>query len=172
LRRTLAVILLATILLLCVGLFADSDSEAEAARNGADEAVTTVALPDSTINLINTRYRAIEPIVCSSCYDCHSASTEYPWYHNLPIISGMLDDHIKEGREHLDFTDGFPFGGKEDQAKLLEEMREEIEEGKMPILSYRLMHWGRLIEGTQRDSVFTWIDETISLLQIASGPKN
>ncbi len=170
-RRMLSVILVAAIVLLCAGLFADDD-EGEAAENGGAESASAVLFSDSTINRINAEYRSIEPILRKSCYDCHSAHTDYPWYHNLPIVGGMLDDHIKEGREHLDLTDGFPFGGEDDQAELLADMRKEIEAGDMPLLGYRLMHWGTLIEGARRDSVFNWIDRTLNVLRDSAQLKN
>ena len=49
---------------------------------------------------------------------------------------------------------------------LIRDMTEkEIEEGDMPILSYRLTHWGLLIENKRQDSLFLWIDESIALLK-------
>ena len=120
----------------------------------------SAAEQDSLFARINERFQAVRPMLERSCFDCHSQSTKYPWYHKLPLIGGMMDDHISEGREHLDMTEGFPFKGKEDGLTLLREIKEEIEDDEMPLLSYRLLHWGRLIEGKQRDSLFAWIDET------------
>lgn len=142
----------------------DDDAEAAADDKYSDRAAVSAMIPDTLLNQINDNFRVIEPILKNSCYDCHSANTNYPWYHRLPIVGGMMDSHIKEGREHLDFTDGFPFGGEVDQVELLREIREEIEDGKMPLLSYRLMHWGSKIEGAPQDSIFHWIDQTIDLL--------
>ncbi|UCE25597.1 MAG: heme-binding domain-containing protein [Candidatus Zixiibacteriota bacterium] len=119
---------------------------------------------DSVFALINLMYRPVRPILRHSCFDCHSDSTEYPWYHKLPLIKGMIDDHISEAREHLDLTHDFPFSGKGSSLELLEEIKHEIEEEKMPLLSYRLLHWGTLIEGGQRDSLFAWIDSTAAIL--------
>lgn len=127
------------------------------------------SIPDPVINRVNEQFRTVEPILRASCYDCHSAYTEYPWYHRLPVISGMIDDHIKEGREHLDFTDGFPFAGDADQVPLLQKMRKEIDRGDMPPLSYWLMHWGAKIDGAERDSVFAWIDRTVLFLEQSRG---
>ena len=31
----------------------------------------------------------------------------------------------------------------------------------MPPWDYRMMHWGRLIEGTRQDSVINWLDSSI-----------
>ena len=111
-------------------------------------------------SLINADYQSVKPILEKSCFDCHSRFTEYPWYHKIPGIKGMIDGHIKEGREHLEFSDDFPFTGKENTLKLLGEIKEEIEEGEMPLFGYQLLHWGTAIEGAQQDSVFNWIDRS------------
>lgn len=135
---------------------------------GEDEypADPSLVMPDSVLVFIQERFTAVESILRSSCYDCHSAHTEYPWYHSLPVVGSVLDDHIEEGREHLDFGDGFPFAGGDSQIQLLSSIREEIESGDMPLLGYRLMHWDSPITGDPRDSVFSWIDETIGFLRL------
>ena len=120
---------------------------------------------DSVYTAINDNYQTVRYIFKNSCFDCHTDSTKYPWYHVLPFIGGMIDDDIKEAKEHLDMSNDFPFGGHATQLDQLTEIREDIKEGKMPILSYRFTHWGLLIEGKKQDSVFLWIDESIALLK-------
>jgi len=146
------------LLLAVMSLMADDEPEQD------PSVVPTGSGADSVYLLINARYQSVKPIFANGCFDCHSANTDFPWYHSLPIIGGVIDDHIKEGREHLDLSNDFPFAGKEGQAALLHEIRREIDEKDMPLLSYRLMHWDALIEGDRRDSVFAWIDEALVML--------
>lgn len=146
------------LLLLAISLTASDEPGQEQSDTPGGPAV------DSVYALINARYQAVRPIFVTGCFDCHSANPDFPWYHSLPIIKGMIDDHIKEGREHLDLTNDFPFAGKEGPAALLHEIRHEIDEKDMPLLSYRLMHWDALIEGDRRDSVFAWIDGALVML--------
>ena len=120
---------------------------------------------DSLFAIINASFEKVKPMLVNSCFDCHSDQTEQPWYFNIPIINGWLEGHIEHARRNLDFSTGFPFAGTPDQVHLLEEIKEEVAEGKMPIFSYRLMHWGRLIEDEKQDTLFAWIDETIGLLK-------
>lgn len=123
------------------------------------------SVQDSIYNIINENYQDVRYIFRYSCFDCHSDSTDYPWYHFIPGIKGLIDDDIKDAKKHLDLTEDFPFGGHGTQLETLKEIKEEIEDGEMPIASYRFMHWGRLIEGDKKDSVFSWIDESIALLK-------
>lgn len=116
---------------------------------------------DSVHVLISVSYENVKPIFENSCYDCHSSKTNYPWYYSLPIISSMIDDDIKEARKHLDMDNGFPFGGHATQTEQLREIRKVIEDGDMPLWSYRLMHSGTKIEGATQDTVFKWIDESV-----------
>lgn len=113
---------------------------------------------DSVYALIAESYKTVEPMLKNSCYDCHTTQTVFPWYHSLPLIGGWMDGHLEEAREHLDLDKGFPFGGHATQLEQLHEIKEVIEEGEMPIFSYRIMHWGKLIEGKKQDTLFDWIE--------------
>lgn len=120
---------------------------------------------DSVYAEIGGGYSAIEPILKKSCFDCHSDKTNYPWYYKIPTIDAMIDSDIKEAREHLDLSNGFPFGGHADQLSTLRAIRKEVDENDMPLLSYRLMHWGSTIDGARQDSLFEWIDQSIGQLE-------
>ena len=120
---------------------------------------------DSVYTSISGTYLGIEPILKKSCYDCHSDSTRYPWYYKIPGIHGMIDNDIREARKHLVLSNRFPFGGPHSPEEQLRGIKEEIEEGGMPIWMYRTMHWNRLIEGTAQDSVFQWIDSALASIR-------
>jgi hypothetical protein len=69
-----------------------------------------------------------------ACFDCHSNETEWPWYSYIAPISWRVTEHVRHGREHLNFSEwNRP---NED----LEEIKEMVEEGKMPLWDYLLMH--------------------------------
>ncbi|MDF1543724.1 MAG: heme-binding domain-containing protein [bacterium] len=129
-------------------------------------AVDTMQAKDSILAVINTDYQSIKPILQKSCFDCHSDQTDYPWYHSLPVIGSMIDDHIKEGREHLDLSNDFPFGTKESLKGILHEIKGELESGDMPLAGYQLFHWNSAIEGEAQDSVFAWIDSTLARMEM------
>ena len=88
-----------------------------------------------------------------NCYDCHSDQTQYPWYAEIAPISFFLNDHIKEGKKELNFSNWKEYSPKRKDHKL-EELIEKIEEQEMPLESYTLMH-GNMNE-EDRNLVIQW----------------
>lgn len=91
---------------------------------------------------------AVKAILKSNCYDCHSGTTQYPWYAEIAPFSFFLADHIEEGREHFDMSQWASYSLKKKDHKL-DELIEEVEEGEMPLESYTLIH-GSLSEEDQK----------------------
>lgn len=81
----------------------------------------------------------IKNILVQSCYDCHSNSTNYPWYSKLQPIRMIMDSHIQEGKGELNFSS---FGNYSDRIKRnkIESIINEIKANKMPLSSYKAMH--------------------------------
>ena len=97
----------------------------------------------------------VQKVLQNSCYDCHSNNTKYPWYFNVQPVAWWLDDHIKEGKKELDFSEfaSYRIGRK---YKKLEEINEQIEEDEMPLESYTLIHNGAKLNQQQKLGVATW----------------
>jgi len=75
----------------------------------------------------------------TSCYDCHSNHSKYPWYTNVAPMSWFVKDHINEAREYFNFSEWSSMTAKR-QDHILEECAEEVEENEMPLESYVWMH--------------------------------
>ncbi|HEX8160928.1 MAG TPA: heme-binding domain-containing protein [Pyrinomonadaceae bacterium] len=78
-------------------------------------------------------------ILARSCNDCHSQQTRFPWYSRVAPVSWLLDDHIREGREHLNFSDWAAYDAEE-QDLLLQNTCRLARRGAMPIPSYLYIH--------------------------------
>lgn len=114
---------------------------------------------------INEAYeKTVKPAFQRSCFDCHSQSPRTPWYYSLPIANGMIDKDMQEAKEHLDFSDGFPFHGHGTPRSDLEAIAESIKKDEMPPTRYRLMHWGSALTDKERRSVLQWIEESLKVL--------
>lgn len=99
----------------------------------------------------------VKQILQSSCYDCHSNTTKYPWYSNVAPISWWIKDHVDEARDELNFSEWATFGEERKEHKL-EEMVEEVEEGEMPLKSYTIAHSGSSLSEDQARELAVWIN--------------
>lgn len=114
-----------------------------------------VSSPEKDFMAINPAPAALQQQLISSCYDCHSNHTEYPWYSNIAPVSWWLKHHVNEGREHLNFSDWGSYDAKKAGHKL-EECVEMIQEGEMPMSSYTLLHKEAQLSEEQRLMLVNW----------------
>ena len=99
----------------------------------------------------------VKKILKTACYDCHSANTVYPWYNNIAPVSYWLADHIEEGKEHLNFSDWENYDAKKKDHKL-EELIEEVKEGKMPLNEYTWTHAAADLSEEQIIALLSWAE--------------
>jgi hypothetical protein len=78
-------------------------------------------------------------ILARSCNDCHTQQTRYPWYSKVAPFSWLLASHIKEGRDHLNFSDWAGYDAEE-QDLFLQNICRITRHGSMPISSYLYIH--------------------------------
>ena len=106
-------------------------------------------VPDDVLHILKT-----------SCYDCHSNNTVYPWYNNLQPVAWWLNNHIKEGKERLNFSE---FGNYtfDKSRKKLRGIAREIEEGEMPLTSYTVIHRNAILDEAQKNLVINWAENVV-----------
>ena len=97
----------------------------------------------------------IAKMIKTSCYDCHSYETHYPWYSNVAPVSWLLSSHIKGAREHLNFSLWGEYSAERKTA-MKEEIQEELKENGMPLKSYLLMHPEARLSEKEREALIKW----------------
>ena len=112
----------------------------------------------------------VKAILKTSCFDCHSNQTRYPWYNNIAPVSWWLDGHIEEGKEHFNVSDWANYSGKKKDHKL-EEVIETVEEGEMPLDSYTWTHEEARLTDAQRDAVMAWAQQARTLYELGDRPE-
>jgi hypothetical protein len=101
----------------------------------------------------------IEPQILSiferTCLDCHSDHTQYPWYSYVAPVSWWLQNHVSEGRNHLNLSrwDAYPMPRRQ---RLLSEIANQVKDGEMPLWSYTLLHREARLSAADVDAVFRW----------------
>jgi hypothetical protein len=93
-----------------------------------------------------------------SCFDCHSNQVQFPWYSKLAPSSWLIADHIREGKSHLNFSEWENYSNRE-KIGLLEEIKDEVGSGNMPLKSYLLIHRDAKLNSEKISVLLTWADE-------------
>lgn len=99
----------------------------------------------------------VKTILAKACNDCHSNTTRYPWYNNIQPVAWWLADHIDEGKRELNF-DEFANYSPRKQYNKLEETKELVNEGKMPLNSYTWIHKDAKLTDQEKQAIAAWVD--------------
>ena len=93
-------------------------------------------------NYIGTVYSMPEDlkiILAKACNDCHTNNTNYPWYTHIQPVDWWMNNHVKDGKKHLNF-DEYTNRNLRYQYHKMEEIAEQVKENEMPLESYIWMH--------------------------------
>lgn len=100
----------------------------------------------------------VEAILRTSCYDCHSNNTNYPWYSNIQPARFLMESHIKKGKENLNFNEWGNYSSRKKRNKL-DRIVKQIKSNEMPLASYTLMHKNVTLSATQKKEVLHWVNK-------------
>ena len=78
-------------------------------------------------------------MLLTSCYNCHSNNTNYPWYSNVQPVGWLLENHINKGKAVLNLSEFGGYSVRKQKSKL-KSMANQIEKDEMPLSSYTLIH--------------------------------
>lgn len=105
------------------------------------------AVPDSVAGLLKT-----------SCYDCHSNQTVYPWYSKVAPASWLVVRDIKKGRESLNFST-WEESDRGKKAGMLSDIIDEVSAGDMPMRIYVVMHPETRLSEDDRKAITGWANQ-------------
>lgn len=100
----------------------------------------------------------VEAILRTSCYDCHSNNTNYPWYSYIQPARFFMESHIKEGKENLNFSEWGNYSARKQNNKL-DRIAKQIKSNEMPLSSYTMIHKNATLSATQKKEVLDWISQ-------------
>ena len=93
------------------------------------------------------------------CLSCHSADPKLPFYAKLPVAGKIVMKDIDSGYRAYDMTkfmEDLRTGQQPDPVDLAK-IEKVIQDGRMPMPKYYLVHWGSSITDAKRDIVLDWI---------------
>lgn len=124
--------------------------------------------PNASQKDISTLYPvpdSIRAILKTSCADCHSNNTRYPWYAHIQPLGWWLNHHVEEGKQELNFNEFASYRPRRQYHKL-EEIIEQVQEGEMPLKSYTLVHWEAKLNETQRGQIAGWANTLLDSMRV------
>ncbi|WP_163394714.1 heme-binding domain-containing protein [Flavobacterium limi] len=100
----------------------------------------------------------VQTILQTSCYDCHSNNTQYPWYSYIQPARSFMEGHIREGKENLNFSQWGSYSKRKQENKL-DRILKEIKANEMPLSSYTLIHKDAVLTAVQKEQLTNWIEK-------------
>ena len=114
-------------------------------RNDINHISTVIAVPDK-----------VKEILTTSCNDCHSNFTVYPWYNEIAPISWYLASHVNDGKKHLNFSEWTVYN-KNQQNHILKDLEEVLETHEMPLKSYLWIHKESKMTNEKYKVLMSWV---------------
>ncbi|MBL7701832.1 MAG: heme-binding domain-containing protein [Ferruginibacter sp.] len=118
-------------------------------------------------NDISTLYAVpadVQSILKTSCNDCHSNNTVYPWYAEVQPVAWWLNNHVVDGKKHLNFSEFAAYSLRKQYHKL-EETNEMVKEGEMPLNSYLWVHTDASLNKEQKLTVANWVNSVMDTMK-------
>ena len=104
----------------------------------------------------------VKAILKTACFDCHSNETELRWFDKVSPISWKIAEHIKEGRNVLNFSEWNKLTPAAQKDKLWEAVNHAIL-GAMPLKEYKLMHPSSALQESDLAILKKYVAEMASL---------
>ncbi len=132
------------IILVIIQFIRPAKNEGEAL--GPQDISKAVSVSDTVMQILKT-----------SCFDCHSNRTQYPWYTYIQPLGFWTTHHVNEGKEELNFSEFASYTAKR-QMKKFKEMGEQLKEKEMPLFSYTIIHRNAVLTPEQITILNSWIN--------------
>jgi hypothetical protein len=113
-------------------------------------------IPESDFLILEKAPKEVAELLKTSCYDCHSNQTHYPWYSHIAPVSWWLKGHVDHGREKLNFAEWDSYTPEQGDT-LKVKSADMIEKKWMPILTYKIIHKESRLNEEQREMLVDWL---------------
>ncbi len=90
----------------------------------------------------------------TSCFDCHSNETTWPWYSQIAPFSWVVANHVNTGRKALNFSTWENYSPQLKEEKLKAIYRTAY--ASMPLPSYIYAHGEANLTKEQRSMIRDW----------------
>lgn len=106
----------------------------------------------------------VNTILKKACYDCHSNNTRYPWYASIQPVAWWLAKHVSNGKKELNLSEFASYNLRR-QYRKMEEVKDEVKEGKMPLDSYTWTHKDARLTDEEKNKIIGWANAIMDTLK-------
>ncbi len=110
----------------------------------------------NAIDKVVTVNPQVAQILATSCFDCHSNNTKYPWYSAIQPFRFIMDKHVVDGKDELNFSE-FKSYTKKRKLHKLDEVVEMLDNDEMPLKSYTIIHGNAKLSIEQKEQLKQWV---------------
>lgn len=100
----------------------------------------------------------VQNMLKTSCYDCHSNNTNYPWYNRIQPAAWFMEGHITDGKKELNFSEFGDYSDRRKKSKL-KSIISQIKSDEMPLPSYLWIHWDAELSPQEKKLLENWIND-------------
>jgi hypothetical protein len=113
---------------------------------------------DANISKIVSTSDSVQVLLKIACYDCHSNNTNYPWYSNIQPVGWLLANHIRKGKNELNYSEFGSYSPRRQLSKL-NGITNSIRDDIMPLSSYKLMHKNSILSTNEKELLIKWLQQ-------------
>src|SRR5258708_6658381 len=97
----------------------------------------------------------LREVIGRKCGNCHSESTDWPFYSRVAPVSWMVERDVMEAREHLNFSRWTSYSDAE-KTDLLSKFAAKVRSGEMPPARYTAIHRDSILQPQERETLYDW----------------
>jgi hypothetical protein len=125
--------------------------------------VNPAVVPASTLEVQAAVPADVRALLRTSCFDCHSDETRWPWYSTTFPASWLLARDVREARGQLNFSRWSGYSVFE-RADLLEDVCIMTRAREMPLPHYRWLHPETRLSDAQVEVLCAWTHDEVARL--------
>ena len=121
-------------------------------------------VPKTDFLLAHDSPQSVKAILQASCYDCHSNTTDYPWYNKIQPAAWYLEDHVKDGKNELNFNTWDELSDRRKKSKL-KSIINQVRDNEMPPFSYTLIHRTAVLSNSDKTAITDYMNGLLDALE-------
>lgn len=107
------------------------------------------SIPDAPVN-----EQVMSILKQNDCFVCHSRNPQLPFYSSFPIIGPKMSEHTYHAYRFMDLESKM---NEDIDDVTLSMLDHAVSYGSMPVVGYRLIHWGTGFNGREKSVIAGWI---------------